>query len=304
MDIKIATRGSKLALWQANDFASLISKHIPGAAPLIVPVMTDGDRIQDRPLHEVEGKTLFIKEVENALLAGKANVAVHCVKDYHPETPPEFRIAAYLPRESDRDLLVTNTPVSSLDELPDGAVVGTTSQRRIFFLKKRRPDLQIKMLRGNIDSRLRKLNAGDYDAIVLAQAGINRLGIEPGHFVVLDDDTMLPAVGQGALVVEVCTSNPEMADLLKQFNDTPTQVCVEAERALVSGLSANCKSAVGANCRFTDTGKITLCGHVGHPGTLEEMSDIRTGNADQAIELGKAMAAGFIARGAARLLDE
>ena len=303
MEIRIATRSSKLALWQANYLASLISKNITGFKPEIVPIVTDGDRIQDRPLHEVEGKTLFIKEVENALLEGRADVALHCIKDYHPQTPPEFVIAAYPERESDRDLLITQDPIASLDDLPEGAVLGTTSQRRIFFLRKRRPDLRFKMLRGNIDSRLSKLQAGHYDAIILAQAGINRLNIDPGNFVVLDDEAMLPAVGQGALAVEVLSSNPELVELLSRFNHRPTQVCVEAERALVSGLSANCKSAVGANCRFLEDGSIRLRGHVGHPETLDEMSAEAIGKPDQAKQLGEQMAAEFLAGGAADLLQ-
>lgn len=303
MEFRIATRSSKLALWQANYFARLISTHIQGTSPEIVPIVTDGDRIQDRPLHEVEGKTLFIKEVENALLGGRANVAVHCIKDYHPETPPEFIIAAYPERESDRDLLITNDAVQTLDDLPEGAKVGTTSQRRIFFLRKSRPDLEFVMLRGNIDTRLSKLMTGSYDAIVLAEAGINRLSIELPNALVLSDEVMIPAVGQGALAVEVCSTNPQLADILRQFNHEPTQICVEAERALVSGLSANCKSAVGANCRFLDDGKIRLRGHVGHPTTLEDVSGEIIGDPEQAEEIGKDLAQQFLQSGAARLLE-
>jgi len=303
MEIRIATRSSKLALWQANDFSKLISQNIPGASARILPIVTDGDRIQDRPLHEVEGKTLFIKEVENALLSGDADVAVHCIKDFHPETPPEFKIAAFLERASDRDLMIFNKPIKSLAELPIGATVGTTSQRRIFFLKKARPDLKFKMLRGNIDSRLHKLSSGNFDAIVLAEAGVDRLNIKLQNALLLSDDIMLPAVGQGGLAVEVCTTNSELADMLKIFDHTPTRICVAAERALVSGLSANCKSAVGANCMFLEDGQIRLRGHVGHPDDLREISGEIIGDPAEAKALGADLASRFLDRGAAAILE-
>lgn len=304
LKLRIATRSSKLALWQANYFAKLITQKIPGAIPEIVPLVTDGDRIQDRPLHEVEGKTLFIKEVENALLAGAADIAIHCFKDYHPETPPEFVIAAYLQGESDRDLLITRKPASSIFDLSKGATVGTTSQRRTFFLRRQRPDLNISMLRGNIDTRLNKLTSEKFDAIILAEAGINRLKIKLENALVLPDEIMLPAVGQGALAVEVQASNPKLIEILKLFNHLPTQVRIDAERAFVSGLSANCKSAVGVNCTFIKSGTIRLKGHLGHPETLEEISGEITGNADQASLIGKQLSKQFLERGAARLLEE
>lgn len=292
-----------MALWQADHFAALVSRNIPDATTEIVPLVTDGDRIQDRPLHEVEGKTLFIKEVENALLSGAADAAVHCIKDYHPRTPPEFVIAAYLERESDRDLLIARQPVSGIDDLAKGALVGTTSQRRIFFMRKRRPDLKFAMLRGNINTRLNKLQAGNFDAIILAEAGINRLGIRLEHHCALPDEVMLPAVGQGALVVEVCAAKTALAEQLRQFNHVPTQICSQAERAFVSGLSADCKSAVGVICRQNDDGTLSLKGHVGHPETLEEISGQISGSADQAKAIGNALAAEFLERGAARILD-
>lgn len=292
-----------MALWQAHNFASAISTHADVETTEIVPIETDGDRILDRPLHEVEGKTLFIKEVEHALIAGKADVAVHCLKDYHPDTPPEFVVAAYLERDSDRDILITNTPISHLGDLPKGATVGTTSQRRIFFLKKARPDLNFGLLRGNIDTRLGKLKSNEFDAIVLAKAGINRLGISVENALVLEDEIMLPAVGQGALAIEVCANNPALADFLGQFNHNPTQICVEAERAFISTLSANCKSAVGVSCTILQKTKLRLKGHVGHPTTLQAVSGEIVGQIDQPRQLGRDLALQFLERGAAKLLD-
>jgi len=301
--IRIATRGSKLAMWQANDVAKRIRENVSGAETEVVPIVTDGDRIQDRPLHEVEGKTLFIKEVEAALAAGRADLAVHCIKDYHPQTPPEFTIAAYPEGESERDLLITRSELKSIDDLPQGAVIGTTSQRRVFFLKKVRPDLQFGLLRGNIDTRLARLYEGRFDAIVLAEAGINRLEISLEHALPLPNEIMLPAVGQGALAIEVCSHNTELAEVLSIFNHKPTQIRVEAERAFISGLSANCKSAVGVTCVHLNDGRIHLKGHVGHPDTLEDLSGEMTGAADQARELGQALADQLLEQGAARLLD-
>lgn len=303
LELRIATRGSKLALWQAHHFAKLLSEKYPEVSPQIVPLVTEGDRILDRPLHEVEGKTLFIKEVENALVASHADLAIHCVKDYHPETPPEFTIAAYLPRESDRDLVITPVALSSVFDLPKGSIVGTTSQRRIFFLRRLRPDLQFRLLRGNIDTRLHKLYSGDYDAIILAEAGINRLNIALEHALVLTDEIMLPAVGQGALAIEVLSANAELAKMLAAFNDVSTQIRVEAERAFISGLSANCKSAVGVGCIFESDDTIRLKGHVGHPETLEDIAGEMVGPADQAKLVGANLAQQFLERGAARLLD-
>lgn len=302
MSIRIATRGSKLALWQAHHFAAMISDQLGESTPKIVPVVTDGDRIRDRPLHEVEGKALFIKEIENTLMADGADVALHCVKDYHPEIPAGFAIAAYLERESDRDLLIVRDPITDIAELPEGALVGTTSRRRIFFLKKSRPDLRFGMLRGNIDSRLRKLEAGEFDAIVLAQAGLNRLGIAPENIIVLPDEIMLPAVGQGALAVEVRAADLELVERLSRFNHPPTQICVRAERALVSGLSGDCKSAIGVNCRHVGDGRIRLRAHVGKPETLEDVAGEIVGAAGEAEQIGRALARQLLDGGAGPLL--
>lgn len=303
MRIRIATRGSKLALWQANYLAAWIRKNVAGADPEVLPIVTGGDRIQDRPLHEVEGKTLFIKEVENALLSGQADVAVHCVKDYHPQTPPEFMIAAFPQSASDRDLLISRDRLGALDDLPRGARIGTTSQRRKFFLRKARPDLEFAMLRGNIDTRLGRLVAGEFDAIILAQAGIDRLGIELDHALTLPDEVMLPAVGQGALVIEVLADRPDMAAAFAPLDHAHTRHRIEAERAFVSGLSADCKSAVGVTCTMLPEGTLRLRGHVGHPETLEDISAEISGPADQAAALGGTLARRFLDQGAARLLE-
>ena len=303
MRLRIATRSSKLALWQANHFAKLVTDNFPDVLTEIVPLVTEGDRILDRPLHEVEGKTLFIKEVENALVAGHADIAVHCIKDYHPETPPNFQIAAYLESESDRDLLITNTNVSAIFDLPQGAIIGTTSQRRVFFLRQQRPDLQFTMLRGNVDTRLDKLKTEKLDAIILAQAGINRLGVTVKNALVLPDEVMLPAVGQGALAIEVLANRPDLSRRLARFNHPPTQIRVEAERAFVSGLSANCKSSVGVNCTIMNNDTIRLKGHVGHPDTLEDISGEISGAASQPKKIGAELALRFLDQGAARLLE-
>jgi hydroxymethylbilane synthase len=242
----LATRRSALALAQSRAFARALMQATPGLHIDELEIVTQGDRITDRPLVDIGGKGLFIKELEEALLEGRAQIAVHSYKDVPAEIPSGFAIACVPLREDPRDVLVSTNGIK-LADLPHGARVGTSSLRRAVALRVVRPDLVIVPLRGNVDTRLRKLEEGQAEAIVLARAGLVRLGIAHRATEVLEPEVMLPAIGQGALAVEIRASDEATRAILAPLVHRETEVCVAAERGVMGSLGADCRTPVAAH---------------------------------------------------------
>lgn len=233
-----------MALWQAHHVKELLEGR--GLSVHLLGMTTQGDQILDRTLSKVGGKGLFVKELEVALEAGHADLAVHSLKDVPMELPDGFSLACVLEREDPRDAWVSST-YASVEALPMGARVGTSSLRRVALLRDMRPDLRIEPLRGNLDTRLRKLDEGQYDGIVLAAAGLKRLGLEARIRDVFDTDAMLPAAGQGALGIEIRTARTDMAEILAPLMHTPTWLCVSAERAVSRAMGGSCSMPLAAH---------------------------------------------------------
>ena len=233
-------------MWQSEHVRDCLGALYPSAAVEILGMTTQGDRILDVTLAKIGGKGLFVKELESALADGRADIAVHSAKDVPVSLPEGFALAAIMAREDPRDALVSNR-YASLAELPAGAVIGTSSLRREAQLRERFPALEVRPLRGNLDTRLAKLDRGEYDAIVLACAGLRRLGMAARIRAVLDPDTSLPAVGQGALAIECRADRREVAAWLAPLNDTPTAVCLAAERAVSRALGGSCQLPLAAH---------------------------------------------------------
>jgi hydroxymethylbilane synthase len=241
----IATRESRLALWQAEHVRAVLRDRF-GLAVELLGMTTRGDQILDKTLSKVGGKGLFVKELETALEQGRAHLAVHSLKDVPMDLPEGFALAAVLEREDPRDAFVSNRH-ETLDSLPQGAVVGTSSLRRLTQLKALRPDLRVEPLRGNLDTRLRKLDDGLYDAIVLAAAGLKRLGLASRIRTLFDTRQMIPAAGQGALGIELREDRHELRALLSQLTHRPTLLGVEAERAVSRALGGSCSMPLAAH---------------------------------------------------------
>ena len=259
----IATRESRLALWQAEYVQNWLRQQYPACQVELLGMTTRGDQILDRPLSKVGGKGLFVKELEAALLEGAADLAVHSMKDVPMQLGPEFALAAIGARECPLDAFVSKR-YESLDDMPAGAIVGTSSLRRESQLHARYPYLGVLPLRGNLDTRLRKLDEGKFDAIILAAAGLTRLGLAERIRSTLTPESSLPAAGQGALGIEVLSSRPELAEWLAPFNDFETAACVRSERAVSRALGGSCEVPLGAFAEVHD-GTITLRGFVARP---------------------------------------
>jgi hydroxymethylbilane synthase len=298
--IVIATRESRLALWQAEHVRDLLRKLYPSCSVELLGMTTRGDQILDRPLAKVGGKGLFVKELETALLDGRADIAVHSMKDVPMELPPEFALVATGPREVPLDAFVSSK-YAHLDDLPPGAVVGTSSLRREAQLHARYPYLAVSSLRGNLDTRLRKLDEGQYDAIILAAAGLTRLGLKERIRAVLPADVSLPSAGQGALGIEAVASRAEVAAWMAPLNDPATAACVRAERAVSRALAGSCEVPLGAYAESRDGG-IFLRGFVATPdGTRMAHAEL-TGSAAEPEALGLKLAAALRAQGADEIL--
>ncbi|HUA00721.1 MAG TPA: hydroxymethylbilane synthase [Candidatus Aquilonibacter sp.] len=255
--LRIGTRGSALALWQANHIAASLKK-IHGVDAELVRIRTSGDRLQTASVAQVNeavssegGKGIFIKEIEDALLTGAVDLAVHSMKDVPAETPPQLIFAAIPSREDPRDCLLSRGGLS-FEKLPQGARIGTSSLRRQVQLHHHRPDLEVLDMRGNVDTRIRKLESGDFDAIVLAIAGLMRLGLRDKVTQIFDEDSMLPAVGQGALGIETRTEDRAITQLVAALDHADTRACVTAERALLRELQGGCQVPLGAWGRIRD----------------------------------------------------
>lgn len=299
--LKIATRKSQLALWQAEHVAALIRAAHPDVAVELLPLSTTGDRIVDRSLAAIGGKGLFIKELESALYDHSADLAVHSMKDVPAELPPGFTIAAVLPRADPHDALVTDR-ANRFADLPKGARLGTSSLRRQAQLLAARPDLVIVALRGNVDTRLKRLLGGELDAIVLACAGLTRLGLESRITERLDPKISLPAVGQGVIGVECRVADSRTRRLLHALEDAPTRATIEAERAFARRLGGSCQSPIAGFARL-DPDLLTLEGLVAEPDGSRVLRDCIAGNPAEPQRLGVELAERLLAAGAAPLLE-
>ncbi|MGE0311394.1 MAG: hydroxymethylbilane synthase [Lautropia sp.] len=290
--LRIATRESRLALWQAHHVRDRLLGLDGARAVDLLGMTTRGDQILDRPLAEIGGKGLFTKELETALLDGRADLAVHSLKDVPMDLPDAFEIAAILVREDPRDALVSPRH-ESLDALPTGAVVGTSSLRRAAQLRALRPDLDVQPLRGNLDTRLAKLDAGGYDAIVLAAAGLKRLGLAARIRAPIPADRMLPSPGQGALALEIRAGDVETGRQLQPLDDRDTRLAVQAERAVSRMLGGNCRTPLGAHAVFDTAGDLRLDGILADAGgRLAHASETaRVATDAEAIALGERVAA-------------
>jgi hydroxymethylbilane synthase len=300
--LRIATRKSPLALWQAEHVRARLLEAYPGLQVELVTMTTQGDRVLDSPLARIGGKGLFVKELEQGILEGRADMAVHSMKDVPAEFPPGLGIGAILEREDPRDAFVSNR-YGSIDDLPQGARVGTSSLRRQSQLRAWRPDLQLLDLRGNVNTRLARLDNGDYDAIVLACAGLKRLGMAARITRALTPEELLPAIGQGVIGIECRLEDAPVRQLIETLNHTQTRLRLQAERAFNAVLSGGCQTPVAGFSLLNDD-LIELRGLVGRPDGSEIVRGQISGPAQDAESLGRELAEDLLARGARRILDE
>lgn len=299
--IRIATRKSPLALWQAEHVAACLRQHHIGVEIELIKISTKGDKILDAPLSKIGGKALFVKELEQSIAAGKADIAVHSMKDVPMELPPGFQLPVIMQREEPADAFVSNQ-YSQLSMLPDGAIVGTSSLRRQAQIAVRFPNLQIKSLRGNVGTRLQKLDDGEYDAIILAAAGLMRLGLENRITGVMQTQESLPAVGQGAIGIECRENDETIAALIQPLHDADTNDCVRAERAMNNRLNGGCQVPI-AGFAVLEGAEIYLRGLVAEPdGSKIIQGEIR-GNRHDAESLGRNLAEDLLNRGAGSILS-
>ncbi|HNI63454.1 MAG TPA: hydroxymethylbilane synthase, partial [Agitococcus sp.] len=297
--LRIATRKSPLALWQAEYVKASLLKHHPQLTIELVTFTTQGDKILDTPLAKIGGKGLFVKELEQAMLAGDADLAVHSMKDVPMECPEGLAITTICEREDPTDAFVSNR-FASLQELPLGAIVGTSSLRRQCQLRALRPDLEIRDLRGNVGTRLGRLDNGEYDAIILASAGLKRLGLQ--QRIAQSLTQLLPAVGQGAVGIEARSNDTELLALLAPLHHLPTALCVQAERAMNRRLQGGCQVPI-AGFATLDNQQLTLNALV---GSLDGQSVLRyqaqTTDLSTIEQLGENVADGLLAQGADKIL--
>jgi hydroxymethylbilane synthase len=299
--IRLATRESALALWQTRHVAELLRNAHPHLCVELVPMTTRGDQLLDVSLSKIGGKGLFLKELEVAMQEGRADAAVHSLKDVPMQLEAEFELAAVLKRDNPFDAFISSQ-YASLDELPMGAIVGTSSQRRQVQLKQLRPDIQIKDLRGNINTRLAKCASGDFDAIILACAGLERLGLHEQIRQELTPDIWWPAVAQGAIAIESLSAHPEISALFAALNHKPTELRVRAERAMNKQLHGSCQVPVAAYAEINGDA-MTLTGWVGDAANIRSISACAQGVAIEPETLGQKVADMLFAQGAAELLN-
>ena len=299
MTVRIATRRSALAMWQARHVSGLLTAREPGLEVQLLELMTRGDRILDVPLSEVGGKGLFVKEIEDALLRGEAQIAVHSMKDLPANEPPGLVIAAVPVREDPRDALVSHG--KKLSELPQGARVGTASLRRSAQLMALRPDLKIETIRGNVATRLRKIDEG-FDAVVLAHAGLKRLGLVDKVAQIFSTEEMLPAVAQGALAIEARQDDAETLRRLAPLEDRTTRIQIEAERGFLRKLQGGCQVPIAGHAEVKGE-LVRLRGLVANLDGTVIIRGERSGPAAQAAEVGEGLADELLARGAGEILS-
>jgi len=296
----IASRESALAMWQARHIQARLQALYPQTEVTILGMTTTGDQILDTPLAKVGGKGLFVKELETALADGRADLAVHSMKDVPMNLPEGFMLAATGEREDPRDAFVSND-FNSLEELPAGSIVGTSSLRRQSQLQARFPQLKIESLRGNLQTRLRKLDEGQYAAIILAAAGLIRLELGSRIRQFISPEQSIPAVGQGALGIEICASRPDMVAVLAPLNHADTQACVEAERGMSRALAGSCTVPLGAYATCAGD-NISITGFVASVDGKQMLVETATGSRNHAEALGRQLASQLVAKGADKIL--
>lgn len=297
--IRIGTRGSALAMVQSEMVAADIRARDPDILVELVRITTRGDAIQDRPISEIGGKGLFVTAIEDVLRSGAIDLAVHSSKDLPSEIAPDMMIGAFLARADPRDALVSSYP--GIDALPRGARVGTSSPRRQCQLRALRPDIQLLDLRGNVDTRMRKLDAGEYDALVLAMAGLDRLGVNDPRIQPIALDVMIPAVGQGAIAVEMRAGDADVVPLVTQMNDADTADALHAERAFLAATGGDCNTAVAAYAEMHDV-DMELSALVG-AADGRSVRGSRRGERGARIQIARALADFLMAAGGAALLN-
>jgi len=299
--LRIATRKSQLALWQAEYVRDVLLQYHPDLNVELVKMTTEGDRILDTPLAKVGGKGLFVKELENGLLNGDADIAVHSMKDVPVELPEGLHLSVICPREDPRDAFVSNE-YSLFEDIPKGARLGTSSLRRQCQLAAQRPDLNIIDLRGNVNTRLQKLDDGDYDAIILAAAGLKRLGMEDRITECLSPEISLPAIGQGAVGIECRQDDDWVNELLAPLNDRDTAIRVRAERSLNHRLQGGCQVPIAGYAELAH-GVILLRGLVGMVDGSQIIHGEIAGQPEDAEYLGRVLAEDLLSRGADEILE-
>ena len=300
--LKIATRKSPLALWQANYVRDRLMAEHGGLEVELVTMLTQGDKILDTPLAKIGGKGLFIKELEQGMLQGEADIAVHSMKDVPMDLPDGFELPIICEREVPLDAFVSHQ-YESIEALPEGACVGTSSLRRSSQILAMRPDLQILNLRGNVQTRLSKLDHGDFDAIILASAGLVRLQLEERIRDRIAPEIILPAVGQGAVGIECREGDKDTMQLLDCLNDESTSIRVRAERAFNHRLEGGCQVPIAGYAELSE-GKLWLRGLVASPDGQQLISGEIHGSADEAEKLGRKLAENLLSRGADKILAE
>ena len=299
----IATRRSQLALWQSEYVKAKLLEHYPNMQIELQEFVTKGDKILDVPLAKIGGKGLFTKELEVAMLEGTAHLAVHSLKDVPTQFEDGLMLAAVTKRFDPRDAILSNK-YTSIDDLPQGAVVGTTSLRRRMAIKMLRPDIVLKDLRGNINTRIAKLNAGEYDAIILAATGIQKLQIENEvkYFNPISTDVMIPSMGQATLGIET-TNDPKVLEIVKVLNDRDAHIESTIERSFVDTLQGGCQVPIGVKATIIDENSIRVQAIVGLPDGSEYISEDITAHIDDFEKVGRNLAQNFIDQGAKELLD-
>ncbi|MBN1905801.1 MAG: hydroxymethylbilane synthase [Deltaproteobacteria bacterium] len=300
--IKIGTRGSKLAITQSSMIRDMILKQHPDTLVELLIIKTKGDKIIDSPLSKIGGKGLFVKEIEEALLEKRVDLAVHSIKDVPAELPHGLSIPIYPERENPADAFLS-IKYKRFKDLPSGARVGTGSLRRSSQLLNKRPDLEIVAIRGNVDTRIKRLESGEFDAIILAAAGLNRLGLSSKITELLSPPDYIPAVGQGALGIEVRGNDIEFNRLLDFLNHNETALAVRAERAFLQRLEGGCQVPLGAYA-FIDKGKIVIHGMVSDLTGNRVIKETLTGSIEQPEQAGKTLAEQLLAMGADKILAE
>jgi hydroxymethylbilane synthase len=304
----IGTRSSKLALWQAEWVKSELERIKPRINVELKKIKTTGDKILDVPLAKIGGKGLFVKEIEEALLSGVADLAVHSMKDVPTEFPAGLHLGAICKREDPRDAFLSrmqnsNFQIANFKSLPEGARIGTSSLRRSSQLLRTRPDLKIAQLRGNLDTRIRKLDEGQFDAIILAVAGVKRLGLADRITEILLPDISLPAIGQGAIGIECSIEDEFINNFIAPLNHTESSLCVKAERALLKKLEGGCQVPIAAYARIADNTLIMdgLVGSISGDRIIKEHSE---GKPEDFESIGTELAATLLAMGADKILKE
>jgi hydroxymethylbilane synthase len=300
--IRIGSRGSDLALWQAKHVQALIYKHYPDVKVEIAVIHTTGDRVLDQPLNEIGGKGLFTKEIENALLANEVDLAVHSLKDLPTEIDRRLKIAAIPERASVEDVFLSRDKDATLVDLPDGATVATGSLRRRAQLLSERPDLNVVDIRGNVPTRIKKLLDSSWDGMILAAAGVERLGLMEHVRHKISTEWILPAVGQGALAIQTREQDAELIELLSVLNDAETEFAVTAERALLNEMGGGCQVPIGAYAQLIG-GTLELAGAVAHPDGTSVIKGRHAGAPEDAERIGKDLAETLLNGGGREILD-